>query len=112
MGLHDVQKHPPLDPADARKIIAWFQSEAPPPYRLTYVGGTPARWRTLTADAAPNPSWHNVYRMMDVVQPWMVGRYRNTQQIDDWRKNVLEPDLAELKKNGQIYSNCLPPPGA
>src|SRR5260370_24061526 len=41
--------------------------------------------------------------MMDVVQPWTVGRYKTAQQVDDWRKEVLEPDLAELRKNGQLY---------
>jgi hypothetical protein len=40
---------------------------------------------------------------MDVVQPWTVGRYRTVEQVDEWRKSAIEPDLAELKKNGQMY---------
>lgn len=103
MGLSDVDKHPPAKPEDARAIISWFQSGAASQYRVTYVGGTPSRWRTLKADAARDASWNAVYKMMDVVQPWTVGRYRTNQQVDDWRKNELEPDLAELSKNGQLY---------
>jgi hypothetical protein len=97
MGLNDVDKHPPRDPAVARRVVEWFQS------RAAYMGGTPARWRTLQNDAARDPGWSEVYRMMDIVQPWTVGRYRTNSQVDDWRKNVLDPDLTELRKNGQVY---------
>jgi hypothetical protein len=103
MGLSDVAKHPPEDPAVAAQIVDWFKTGAEPKYRVTYMGGTPARWRTLKADAAKNPGWTEAYRKMDVVQPWTIGRYRTTPQVDDWRKNELEPDVAELRKNGQTY---------
>ena len=46
-----------------------------PQYRVTYMGGTPARWGTLTGIRAPDPAWAEVYASMDVVQPWNVGRY-------------------------------------
>lgn len=97
MGLSDVAKHPPADPAKAGEIVAWFRQ------RATFIGGTPARWRTLKADAAPDPGWPAVYRAMDVVQPWTVGRYRTAAQADDWAKNELAPDLADLKSRGQLY---------
>jgi hypothetical protein len=103
MGLNDVDKHPPRDPAVAGQIVEWFQSGADARYRVAYMGGTPARWRTLRADAAKDPGWSEVYRMMDVVQPWTVGRYRTNAQVDEWRKNELEPDLAELRQHGQLY---------
>jgi hypothetical protein len=102
MGLGDG-KHPPENPEVAKQVVQWFQSGADSKYRVTYVGGTPARWRTLKADAAKDPGWSDVYRMMDVVQPWTVGRYRANGQVDDWKKNELEPDLAELRKNKQVY---------
>ena len=103
MGLSDVAKHPPADPKAAAAIVGWFQSGAPERCRVTYIGGTPARWRTLRSDAAKDPGWAAVYRMMDVVQPWTVGRYRNAAEADNWRREVVEPDLAELRKNGQLY---------
>ncbi len=108
MGLGDG-KHPPAKPQDALRIIEWFKSGAPLQYRVTYIGGTPARWRTLTKDAAKDPAWTEAYRAMDVVQPWTIGRYKTLSEADDWRKNELEPDLAELKKNGQIYMPVIYP---
>jgi len=97
MGLSDVDKHPPADPAKALEIVRWFEA------RATFMGGTPGYWRTLTRDAAPNPGWTGVYRAMDVVQPWTVGRYRTEAQADDWRKSQLAPDLADLRGRGQLY---------
>jgi len=103
MGLRDVDKHPPAKPDDAGRIVQWFQSGAPPEYRVTYVGGTPARWLSLKHDAAADPGWNAVYRAMDVIQPWTVGRYRTIAEVNAWRKNVIEPDLARLCDTGQIY---------
>jgi len=102
MGLGDG-KHPPAKPEDARKLVEWLESGAPAQYRVTYIGGTPSYWRTLRRDAASNPGWTAAYRAMDVVQPWTIGRYKTMPQVDEWKTNILEPDLAELKKNGQIY---------
>jgi len=96
MGLSDG-KHPPANPADAKELVEYFKE------RVTYIGGTPARWRTLKADSSKDEGWTAAYRAMDVVQPWTIGRYRSIQAADEWRTNELEPDLAELQKNGQIY---------
>jgi hypothetical protein len=102
MGLSDG-KHPPAKPEDAQKLVEWLRTGAAPQYQVTYIGGTPARWRTLKNDAAKDPGWTAAYRAMDVVQPWTIGRYKSIAQADAWRTDVLEPDLQELKKNGQIY---------
>lgn len=103
MGLHDVEKHPPANPQDAGRLIDWLRTDAPSKYRVTYMGGTPARWRTRTKDAAADPGWNQVYGAMDVVQPWTVGRYRNQADVDQWRNDAIEPDLAQLRENGQLY---------
>lgn len=102
MGLEDP-RHPPREPEAAKRVVRWFKSEAPPAYRVTYMGGTPSRWRTLTADAQRDTGWTEVYAMMDVIQPWTVGRYRDLPGVDKWRQEYIEPDLALTKKNGQDY---------
>lgn len=101
-GLHE-DRHVPHDPAVAHQMIEWFRTGAPPAYRVTYMGGTPSRWRTLTNDARPDPGWADAYRMMDVVQPWIVGRYRDAAGVDRWKDDMIVPDLALTAKNKQIY---------
>lgn len=102
MGLTE-DRHVPTDPAVAKQVIEWFQSKAPARYRVTYMGGTPSRWRTLNADTRTDPGWAEVFRMMDVVQPWTVGRYRNNESADQWKENMVTPDLALTAKDQQLY---------
>ena len=40
---------------------------------------------------------------MDVIQPWAVGRYTNNASADQWRQDIIEPDLATTRKNQQLY---------
>ena len=40
---------------------------------------------------------------MDVVQPWNVGRYRTPEAVDQWKENVLIPDVKLAAANRQIY---------
>ncbi len=101
-GLRE-DRHVPHDPAAAKAMAEWFRTEAPEKYRATYMGGTPSRWRTLTNDARPEAGWPEFYRMMDVVQPWTVGRYRDNAGADKWKDEMLVPDLALTAKNRQMY---------
>ena len=102
MGLEDP-RHVPRDPRAAEAVVRWFKSEAPPPLRVTYMGGVPSRWRTLTADAQKDSAWNAVYALMDVVQPWTVGRYRDEAGADRWKEDILIPDLARTRDNKQEY---------
>jgi hypothetical protein len=101
MGLNDG--HPPADPLTAKDLIEWFKFKAPMQYLVTYMGGTPARWGTLTADARKDPAWAEVYAAMDVVQPWNVGRYGTLEAVDRWKQDVLVPDVELAAANHQIY---------
>jgi hypothetical protein len=93
----------PKDPAVAKDVIQWFRSEAPARYRVTYIGGVPSSWRTCKNDSRTDPAWAEVYRSMDIVQPWTVGRYRDNDGADRWKQEMLVPDLALAARNGQIY---------
>jgi hypothetical protein len=98
IGLNEP-RHPPEQPAAALEIVGWFQREA----KVTYLGGTPSYWRTLAKDARPDPAWTDVYRAMDAIQPWTVGRYRDAQMADQWKETNLAPDLERASRNKQLY---------
>jgi len=102
MGLNE-NAHPPANAAEALELIEWFKSKAPEPQRVTYMGGTPARWGTLTNDARKETDWNAVYAAMDVVQPWNVGRYDTLDRVERWRDEVLSPDVKLTAANHQIY---------
>lgn len=102
MGLND-SSHPPSDAQAAKDLIEWFKAKAPTQQRVTYMGGTPARWRTLSADSRQEPVWADVYAAMDVVQPWNVGRYGALEAVDRWKEDMLVPDVKAAAKNHQMY---------
>jgi hypothetical protein len=108
MGLEDP-RHPPRDPRAARNVVAWFKAEAPPALRVTYMGGVPSRWRTLTADAQRDTGWNEVYAMMDVIQPWTVGRYRDAAGADRWKAEQVEQIWRGHGRTGRcICPLCFP----
>jgi len=102
IGLEE-DRHVPRDPETAQEIIEWFKTKAPKACQVFYMGGTPSRWRTLTNDARKDPGWTKAYRMMDAIQPWSVGRYRDNNAVDEWKTNMLGPDLAWTKEQGLVY---------
>jgi hypothetical protein len=102
-GMGFLDRHPPEDAAVAKKVVAWFKSGAPEDCRVTYMGGVPARWRTLGNDSRKDPAWNEVYAMMDVIQPWNVGRYGSEEAVDKWKADNIVPDLARTKEQEQIY---------
>ncbi|MDB5106571.1 MAG: hypothetical protein JWP91_4260 [Fibrobacteres bacterium] len=102
-GIGFTDNHPPADPAAAAAFIAWFKTGAAEKYRIYYMGGTPSWWRPLNQDARTDPAWKPVYKSMDAIQPWAVGRYGDSAGVDNWKKTSLIPDLAETKLNGNFY---------
>jgi len=102
MGLNEP-RHPPTDPQVAKELIEWFKFKAAPKYRVTYMGGTPSRWRILSNDARPEPGWAEVYAAMDIIQPWTVGRYGTLEAADRWNEEYVRPDLEKTAGNKQMY---------
>jgi hypothetical protein len=97
-GMGFLDRHPPDDPEAAKRAIAWFKSQG-----VTYMGGVPARWRTLGSDSRKQEGWREVYAMMDVIQPWTVGRYNNEDGVDRWKNEVLVADVEKTKEQKQAY---------
>jgi hypothetical protein len=99
----EEDRHVPKDPAVAKDIVTWFSSKAEARYQVTYMGGTPSHWRSLTGETRKDPAWAGVFQTMDVIQPWSVGRYKDKGEADQWKKDMLLPDMALVTKNHQGY---------
>ena len=88
----------PGTPQDAQTTINFFKSAG-----CTMMGGVPSYWRTLTADSQTDPAWAAVYRSFDIINPWMVGRFANQAGADNFKQNVIVPDLADANSHGLDY---------
>ena len=90
-------------PDQAAEIIDFLKNNPEPRYRVTLVGGIPARWRTLSRDSQTDEAWARVYRSFDILSPWTVGRFSDEENTDRFYQNEVEPDLAETNRLGLEY---------
>jgi hypothetical protein len=88
----------PGTPSDAQTVINYFKSVG-----ATVMGGVPTYWRTLTADSQTNSAWASVYRSFDIISPWAVGRYGTTTDADNFKINLILPDLVDTRSHGIDY---------
>ena len=88
-------KDRPWTAEQGEELVQFFKSDSQ--YGGVYlIGGVDPYWRTLRGGSRPQPEWAKVYRMFDAISPWDAGRYRDDAGMDRVRKEVWEPDLAEL----------------
>ena len=85
-------------PQQALTVINFFKAAG-----ATVMGGVPTYWRTLNNDSKTDPAWADVYRAFDIVSPWAVGRYGTEVEADNFRQNLIAPDLAATTSLGLDY---------
>ncbi len=91
------------DVRKAQILVDWLRTGAPERYRATVVGGVPRGWRTGTGDSLPGEEWAKLYRSLDVISPWTVGRYGDDAGADNYLRESIIPDLAETRRVGIEY---------
>lgn len=91
------------DAAKAQILVNWLRSGAPKRYQATVVGGVPTGWRTASGDSKPGEEWAKLYRSLDVISPWTVGRYKNEMEATSYAKDVMVPDMIEARKQRIDY---------
>ena len=102
MGLNET-RNPPTTADGALNLVKWFHSDAAVTYRASVMGGVPRSFRTLNGDARTDSAWLNVYKSMDAVQPWNVGRYGSLNDIKGTFKNNTVADQKWLSDAGVLY---------
>jgi hypothetical protein len=100
-----------ITPDQATAIIRYFHTASVP---AAVLGGVPASWRNLGSDrqytdASTEGQWATVYRSLDVISPWTVGRFRNDNGADAFARLRLVPDIAETRQLGIEYLPVVSP---
>jgi len=65
--------------------------------------GIPSRWRTLGSDTRGDPRLHEVLEQVDVIHPWLVGRY-NEDSYESFRLEHITGDVEWCRKKGISYA--------
>ena len=88
------------DPTLAEEIVRWFKTEG----HATVMGGVPSSWRTPSPkDAQLDPRWSDVYQELDIIQPWSVSRFKDSEGATEYMKTNLIPDIALTEQRHQEY---------
>ena len=88
-------------PTNSLEMINWMKSQG-----CYVIGGVPADWRTSSGDS--HPGYEEVYKSLDMVMPWWVGRIR-ANSVSSNENNRLKPDLAYCKEHGLQYQPLIFP---
>lgn len=96
-GFNDNRKYG-LDEAD--KLIEFFKND--PEYGGNSVLlGVPTYWRDLKLDTESDPRLHELIKKVDIIHPWLVGRY-NEENYPEYQKRIVD-DIAWAKNHGVDY---------
>ena len=86
-----------------QNLINWLKSEAAGKYRAFVLGGVPGKWRDGIGDSRPGSAWKNIYDSLDGIQPWHVGRWKNSIEFDVYYALFIQGDAKYCKDNNILY---------
>jgi hypothetical protein len=92
----------PGDTDQCLDIINWFRNQG-----CYVIGGVPAYWRTCENDS--KLGFENVYKSLDMISPWFVGRFGTPEDADYFKVIIWKPDLDYCKKYGIAYQPTINP---
>lgn len=90
----------PLSSRQAKDLISFFRHATVP---ATVLGGVPAYWNTLGSDSRHEPEWKEVYRSLDIISPWTVGRFKTLLEGSIFMRDTIPSDMEEAKRFGIDY---------
>ncbi|MFR9725409.1 glycoside hydrolase family 71/99-like protein [Streptomyces sp. MS19] len=100
LGFNEPNKAWPADVC--LDVVNWFKAQG-----VYVMGGVPTHWRRGIEDA--RPGYDAVWRALDMLSPWMVGRIGDIAGADNFYQNVNTPDQAWCDENGVDYQPCVLP---
>lgn len=81
-------------------INDFFKNTKETDFHATTLGGVPAYWRSLDRDS--KPQYEEIYESFDIISPWTVGRFSDSDSISSWT-DVIRDDLKLTGKRDQEY---------
>jgi hypothetical protein len=88
--------------AESADLIAWFKNQG-----YYVIGGVPTHWRNGDNDS--KPGFLDVYKSLDMLSPWFVGRFSQLAGADHYKTNQWQPDYAFTQQNGIVYQPVIWP---
>jgi hypothetical protein len=87
----------PGDSSDSLELVNHLKSQG-----VLFIGSVPTFWRDGAGDS--KSGYSKVYEAMDVISPWLVGRYATSSNFDDLFYGVFLQDLSLTSSRQQGYA--------
>ncbi|MCR2807057.1 carbohydrate-binding protein [Paenibacillus soyae] len=88
--------------AEAAELIGWFKNQG-----YYVIGGVPTHWRLGVEDS--KPGFLDVYKSLDMLSPWFVGRFSQLAGADHFKTYQWQPDYAFTQQHGIAYQPVIWP---
>ena len=88
VGFNDKIKPRKYSLAECRELVTFLKEDG-----CTVMLGVPTGWRRLDRDALPDPEFHDILQLADIVSPWTVGRYRDLTGVALHADRYWKPDI-------------------
>jgi glycoprotein endo-alpha-1,2-mannosidase len=84
------------------KVISFLQHD--PVYGgCSVMLGLPTYWRLLEKDTEPGAHLHDVIKMVDIIHPWTIGRYKDENEYQRYGE-IQKGDIAWCRENKVDYA--------
>lgn len=84
--------------ADCRRLIEFLRADG-----CAVLAGVPCWWRERRYDAVADAALHDILKLVDVVSPWTVGRYRSPEEATRHGERVWRADVEWCGREGLDY---------
>lgn len=91
-------------PAETAELIAWFKNQ-----NIYVIGGVPTYWRTGQANSDAKPGFIDAFKTLDMISPWLVGRFGGIDGADNFKNNLWADDFAFTQQNRIAYQPVIWP---
>jgi len=98
VGFSDRGKSRAYTLAECRTLIEFLRQDG-----CAVMLGVPTGWRELNRDAVPDPQFHELIRLADIVSPWTPGRYRDLKGVRKHAERHWAPDAQWCERHGLDY---------
>lgn len=88
--------------AESLGLVQWFKNQG-----YYVIGGVPTYWRTGVNDSKAD--FMDVYRSLDMISPWFVGRFGTLADVDHYKDFQYGPDFSFTQQNGIDYQPTIWP---
>ncbi|RZA06704.1 MAG: carbohydrate-binding protein, partial [Moraxellaceae bacterium] len=91
-------------PTETAELIAWFKNQ-----NIYVIGGVPTYWRTGQANSDAKPGFIDTFKTLDMISPWLVGRFSGIDGADNFKNNLWAADFTFTQQNKIAYQPVIWP---